>query len=86
MQGRADLLEFIQDGRTSVEEAYLYLGDPSGLYENGRILSFRLGQDEGGYYPVLKTTGFSGVRFSLIMVFDERGILKRHSLVQVKEP
>lgn len=85
-RGRADLLGFIQDGQTTREDTYLHLGEPSGLYEDGRVMSFRLGQDDGGYYPVLKATGFTGVRFSLIMVFNEQGILVRHALVQVKAP
>jgi hypothetical protein len=84
--GRADLLGFIQDGQTTREDTYLHLGEPSGLYEDGRIMSFRLGEDNGGYFPIGKASGFSGVRFSLIMVFSEAGILARHALVQVKAP
>ena len=82
--GRADLLAFIEDGRTSREEAYLQLGEPSAFFEGGRILSFRLGQDDGGYFLVEKAKGFVDVRFSLMMVFDDRGVLQRHSLVRVK--
>ncbi len=85
-QGRADLLGFIQDGQTTREDTYLHLGEPSGLYEDGRIMSFRLGQDDGGYFPVGKASGFTGIKFSLIMVFNETGILARHALVQVKAP
>lgn len=84
--GRADLLGFIHDGRTSREETYLHLGEPSALYEGERIMSFRLGRDEGGYFVVGKATGFAGVTTSLIMVFDEKGVLRRHALVQVKAP
>lgn len=84
--GRADLLGFIEDGKTTREQAYLSLGEPAGLYEGGRILSFRLGRDEGGDFVIGKASGFGGVRTSLIMVFDDQGILSRHSLVQMKAP
>lgn len=85
-RGRTDLLDFIQDGQTTREETYLHLGEPTGLYEAGKIMSFRLDQDEGGYFLVERSTGFSGVKTNLIMVFDERGVLKKHALVQVKKP
>ena len=84
-QGRKDLLSFIEDGRTTREETYLKLGEPTGLYEGGRIMSFRLDKDEGGYFLVEKSIGFGGVKTNLIMVFDEQGVLKKHSLVQVKK-
>lgn len=84
--GRSDLLGFIRDGQTTREETYLHLGEPTAFYEGGRIMSFRLGEDGGGYFLLAKSPGFSGVRSSLILVFDESGVLKRHALVQVKAP
>lgn len=84
--GRVDLLDFIKDGKTTREDVYLSLGEPSGFYEGGRIVSFRLGRDDGGDYVVGKGTGFTGVVTNLVMVFNEQGVLTRHSLVQVKEP
>ena len=85
-QGRTDLLSFIEDGKTTREETYLKLGEPTGLYEEGKIMSYRLDKDEGGYFLVEKSIGFRGVKTNLIMVFDEQGMLKKHSLVQVKKP
>jgi hypothetical protein len=84
--GRADLLDFIEDGKTSREQTYLSLGEPTSLYEEGRILCFRLGQDGGGYFVVGKGWGWAGIKTSLIMAFDDEGVLSRHSLVQVKGP
>ncbi|WP_303723052.1 hypothetical protein [Malonomonas rubra] len=84
--GRADLLNFIKDGKTTREQAYLNLGEPSAFFEGGRIVCFRLGRDEGGDFIVAKKAGFAGVTTSLIMVFDEGDILSKHSLVQVKGP
>lgn len=82
--GRVNLLNFIEDGKTTREETYLRLGEPSTLFEGGRIVCFRLGRDEGGDYVVGKSAGFAGVETSLVMVFNEQGVLTRHSLVQVK--
>jgi hypothetical protein len=86
--GRGDLLDFIEDGKTSREETYLSLGEPSSIYEEERILCFRLGQDERGYFIVGKGLGWgwAGIKTSLIMVFDDQGVLRRHALVQVKGP
>lgn len=84
--GRADLLAFIEDGRTTREDAYMHLGEPAASYEEERILCFRIGRDDGGDFVLGRASGFQGVRTSLIMAFDEQGLLKRHSLVQVKAP
>jgi len=84
--GRANLLGFIEDGNTTREQTLLSLGEPTASYEGERILCFRLGRDEGGDFIVGNATGFAGVKISLVMVFDEQGVLKRHAFVQVKEP
>jgi hypothetical protein len=84
--GRADLLSFIEDGKTTREQAYLILGEPTATFEGERILCFRLGRDEGGDFVIGKDSGFRSVRTSLIMAFDEHGVLMKHSLVQVKAP
>lgn len=84
--GRADLLDFVVDGRTTREQAYLQLGEPSGIYEDGSILTYRLDQDEAGYFLIERGQGFMGMRYNLIMVFGADGILERHSLVSIKVP
>lgn len=84
--GQPDLLGFIEDGRTTREQAFLALGEPSATYEEGRILTFRLGQDKAGYFLVDKGPGFTSVKYSLVMSFDDAGLLRRHSLVALKAP
>ncbi len=84
--GQADLLTFIEDGRTTREQVFLALGEPSSTYEDGRILTFRLGRDDGGYFLVEKAPGFRTVQYSLVLAFDDAGLLRRHSLVTVKAP
>lgn len=84
--GQADLLDFIGDGQTTREDALMRLGAPSASYENERIVTYRLGKDKGGFYPVAKRQGFYDVEYSLVLAFDDTGVLKRHSLVALKVP
>ncbi len=84
--GQPELLTFIEDGQTTREQVFLALGEPSATYEDGRILTFRLARDEGGYFLVEKASGFRSVKYSLVLAFDDAGLLQRHSLVTVKAP
>ena len=84
--GQPDLLTFIQDGQTTREQVFLAFGEPSATYEDGRILTFRLARDEGGYFLVERAPGFRSVNYSLVLAFDDAGLLRRHSLVAVKAP
>jgi len=84
--GQPDLLGFIEDGRTTREEVFLTLGEPSATYQAEGILTYRLGEDEAGYFLVDKRPGFLGVRHSLVLAFDDSGLLRRHSLVTIKAP
>jgi hypothetical protein len=88
---RPDLLAFLETGKTMREEAILKLGQPSGSFEQDRILTYRIGQDgERGYFiispkVILPAQGASwqNVRFSLVLVFDGAGRLQKHELVRV---
>ncbi|MCX6876985.1 MAG: hypothetical protein NTW21_24695 [Verrucomicrobia bacterium] len=89
-QGRADLLDFLADGQTRQRQVLARLGDPSGRFEGGNILTYRLGYDPAskGYQVVEREDGTSGwptwlrAKFSLVMVFDDE-VLRKHSLVEV---
>jgi hypothetical protein len=83
------LLDFLEDGKTTKQMAFEKLGQPSGTYENGRILTYRIGNEEGkGYY--IEGAGPSGQmlfkksKHSLVLIFNDNGILERHSLVNVR--
>ena len=78
--GKKDLLAFLQVGQTTRQEVYLHLGDPSSEYEESRIVIYRLGEDEGGLFLVLFWTD---ARYSLVFAFDEKGVLRKHSLVPI---
>ncbi|NJD24498.1 MAG: hypothetical protein FIB06_03730 [Betaproteobacteria bacterium] len=83
--GNKQLLGFLQDGVTTREEIYLRLAEPSATFEGGRILTYRLDEDGSGYVLSKRTgRGFTG-KYSLVLAIDEKGILRRHSLVRIKE-
>lgn len=84
--GKKDLLAFLQVGQTTRQDVYLHLADPSNEYEGGRIVTFRIGEDEGGLYPMVRTPSWRYDRYSLVLAFDETGVLRKYSLVQVRSP
>lgn len=91
LKGRADLLTFLVDGKTARQEVVLQLGQPSARFEHERILTYRLGYEpkNSGYYVLERNTSYEGwptwksANFSLVLIFDEAGVLDRHSLVRV---
>jgi hypothetical protein len=84
--GRQDLLEFLKDGVSSRDDVRLKLGDPSAQYEDGRILTYRLSKDKGGYILVARRDNWLGVEYSLTLVFGVDGVLQRHSVVSIHSP
>jgi hypothetical protein len=83
--GQPDLLGFLQDGRTTRADAYLKLGPPGREFESGRIATWRLDQDAGGYFLVSSgRAGWRGARYELVVIFGEDGVAQRHSLVEVR--
>jgi len=94
IKGHADLLEFLADGKTSKEEVLMKLGQPSGKFESEKILTYRLGFDSHsrGYYVVERAPGMGheptwaawmNTKYSLVLVFDNKDVLRKHSLVEV---
>ena len=91
VRGRADLLAFLVDGTTTRQTVLLQLGEPSGRFEHEKILTYRLGYDEGTkhYWLVERENDPTGwptwlrAQYSLVLVFDEQGVLRKHSRVEV---
>lgn len=86
---RPDLLEFLRPGHTTREEVVLQLGQPSSTLTNEAILTYRIGElEKQGLFVVGSRANpawqWDAVRYSLVLVFDEAGVLKRHNLVNVK--
>jgi hypothetical protein len=88
--GDRSLLAFLQDGSTTRAEVALRLGEPSAQLESDRLLCYRIGGDaENGYTIVLPRHVSSiadegSVKYSLVLDFDENGVLQRHALVPVR--
>ncbi|ALP66020.1 hypothetical protein [Paraburkholderia caribensis] len=92
--GDKTLLDFLGDGATTRETALFKLGEPSGTFDRDRILTYRIGSPkDGGYlllHPHAAGTEYNwsaepGVTlYSLVLVFDEKDILVKHSLVRVR--
>jgi hypothetical protein len=92
-------LAFIQDGVTSTDLAIRKLGAPTSQLaasSGGKVLMFRIGQDAEGlhaqwytytksdWYDFLDRWAAYDVRYSLVLVFDQRGVLERHALVKLR--
>jgi len=91
LRGRADLLDFLLDNQTTKEEVLLKLGQPSAQFQTEKVLTYRLGKEEQnrGYYVVTREVNprgwptWTNAKFSLVLVFDAQGLLRKHSLVEV---
>jgi hypothetical protein len=84
-------LNYLQEGTTTREQALLKLGVPSADFEKGRILTYRLAVAPGGAITPRPRQPGLGVPqsadwsdYSLVLVFDDKGVLKKQSLVPVK--
>jgi len=91
LKGNANLPDFLADGKTSRAEVALKLGQPSGRFERENILTYRLGFEpkNKGHFVVEREARPEGwptwlhARYSLVLVFDDNGVLRKHSLVEV---
>ena len=82
-----ELLAFLQVGLTSREDVLQTLGEPSGSFERGAILTYRIGEDQTNAFFVVKArmgNPWLWSQHSLVLVFDGEGILKKQNLVRVK--
>jgi hypothetical protein len=90
-KGRADLVAFLKDGQTRKAQVLDRLGRPSGSFEDGRTLTYRVGYEPAtkGYFVVEREQGTSGwptwlkAKYSLVVVFDGTGRLRKHTLMEV---
>lgn len=82
-------LSFLQDGIATREEVVLRLGIPSAQMEGDNILMYQLKADQNGRWHLIApgwnpATGlrtWSEGTCSLVLVFGEDGVLRKHSLV-----
>lgn len=88
-------LEFLEDGKATKEMVLVALGPPFSMLEGEKIFSYWLGETKEGYV-VLDRAAIAAPpevpiwrreiegKFSLVLIFDENGVLRKHSLVSVK--
>ncbi|MGB2818642.1 MAG: hypothetical protein WBC37_15620 [Burkholderiaceae bacterium] len=84
---RPDLLGFLKEGQTRRDEAILALGQPSATFEKESIITYRVGHDaKQGYFIVSprELQPWANARYSLVLVFDDKGVLRAHTLVPVQ--
>ena len=82
-----NLIRFLQIGKTTRQETMLKLGQPSASFERESILTYRLGETPKHAYYVITPKAllpWQEVRYSLVLVFDEKGVLLQQSLVDVQ--
>lgn len=82
--GDPHLLSFLQDGSTTRQDVYEHLTEPSATFEAGRIFIYMLDKDEGGYILVHRNAADWTGKYSLVLAFDEGGVLQRHSMLRVR--
>lgn len=83
--GDKNLIAGVTAPGISREAILLKLGEPSASFEAGRILTYRIGEDEEqGFFPMDRQVRWSNIKYSLVLVFDDQGRLTKHSLVKVR--
>ncbi len=63
------------------------LGQPSGTFEQEKILTYRVGHHEKQGYYVVNLDQWSPWQlacYSLVLLFDDKGVLQKHKLVDVQ--
>lgn len=88
-------LGFLEDGSITKQDVLLKLGLPAENFEGERILVYRLvlTENEGlvnlsryihQYEPLMDEGPGTKGHFSLVLVFDDNHVLKRHSLLRLR--
>jgi hypothetical protein len=82
------VLNFLQDGATTRNAVRERLGEPSGRFEDNRILTYRLNTRyevvPGTLYPGSTSTEWRKERYSLVLIFGDDGVLERHRLIRIR--
>ena len=83
-----DLLKFLKIGQTTREDVLLNLAEPSATFEQAKVLTYSVIEDhKSGYrinYAQLPGYKWLFVDYSLVLVFDDTGVLQRQNLVPVR--
>jgi hypothetical protein len=85
-------LGFVRDAVTSREQALLQFGLPSGQFEGERIMTWRLCYNGETLFPIAAERAPDDPRYTLwrvpaynlVLVFDARNLVQRHSFIEVR--
>ena len=80
------LLDFLENGKITKEIVVLKLGHPSTtFFEKENTIFYRVGHEKGrGYFVLDQSIGWYETKFSLVLIFDNENVLRKHSLVKVR--
>ena len=69
-----DKLGYLQDGEITRQAIINYLGNPSYLFEGGRIVVYIWSDPESGSMNV----------YNVVLIYSESDVLAKHSVVRVR--
>jgi hypothetical protein len=87
--GDRQLLGFLDQQPVTRAEVYGHLGPSYSTYEEARIVAYRIGENGSGYYvvaPSEKNNSWKSVKYDLMLLFDDTGTLRQHSLIAIHAP
>ena len=80
---RHDVTDLFGDGTAKRADVMLRFGLPSHTYEDGRVFSYRFVVRNSRSYQLTPMHVYVDSTYNLVIVFDESGAVRRHSLVHV---
>ena len=83
-RGSKDLLGFLAEGTTTKQAVEQKIGQPF-VWGGGRLWTYHIDEDSDGFYLRLKPPELDGTRYSLVLEFDQNGVLRRHALVDIQK-
>jgi len=82
-----ELLKFLEPGRTTRQDVLFTLGQPSAAFEQEKIFTYRIGKDANDAFYLVSpkpTQSWQTVHYSLVLIFDSNGLLRKQNLVPVQ--
>lgn len=81
--GDPHLTAFLTNSGVDQEEVYERLGEPAESLQNDQIYTYRLRRDKRGFNLVPTDKGWDPVTHSLVVLFDDKGRLTEHHVVNI---
>lgn len=71
-------------GKSNRDEVLSMLGTPSKRFENNSVLTYRVSSEGSKHYAVTQTARWDDVAYSLVLVFDDKGVLTEQNWVRAQ--